>query len=40
MIFKGNYINKCMGDSSNGSKTLTQAWLLHLEVKLQEATDD
>ena len=21
--FKGNYINKCMGDSSNGSKTLT-----------------
>ena len=32
--FKGNFINKFMGESSNESKTVTLAWLSYLEVKL------
>ena len=38
--FKGNFINKFTGESSNESKTVTQASLSYLEVKLQEVTDD
>ena len=38
--FKGNFINKFSAESSNESKTVTQAWLLYLEVTLQKATDD
>ena len=38
--FKGNFINKFTGESSSESKTVTQAWLSYLEVKLQKGFYD
>ena len=38
--FKGNFIDKFTGESLNGFKRVSQAWLSYLEVKLQTAIYD